>query len=508
MQSSEVFKIVLCIGTGYVGSLTMTIFAHYHPHTLFYVYDTYKPLIHKWNKAGQEKSQSLPIVEESLDKYFYEVYNRNLFFITDIPDDILALAEVVFVCVNTPSLTNHKYETDITMEELSLILNKGIELSMENVYKCVKDLTDRIVKLKPSNSNDLKKKIIVQKSTVALHTLTNLYEIIHSVYKDNLRKETIEEIDSMFSLVNIPEFLAEGTAITNLINPDRIVIGHILNNGLSKKASDKMRLFYEKWIEKDKFVQLDSVSSEMTKLVSNAFLAQRISSINTISELCEKTNANINDISLSVGSDRRIGKTYLKASMGFGGSCFKKDILSLIFLLNSLGLPVQANYWAQVLLMNDYQRLRVGKEIEKAAKGKPVSICGLAFKGNVGDVRCSNAIFLLSYLLNHNHVVRLYDPYSTIEDVISELRVYDLTEKDYSSLTIIRDIYECSTGSSVVVFTNDHSVNKILDLNKLTQVMNKDVHCLFDLYNNFTAEQLQKESFSVFKLGQYNNIQP
>ena len=502
---SQDIKNIICIGAGYVGSITMTIFANYHREINFYVYDVYKKLIDKWNAVTDEKS--LPIVEPSLYEYFGKVWKQNLFFTDNLSDEIIRNSDVIFVCVNTPSLTNCKYGTDISFDELSRILNRGIELSMDNVYKCVKNLTKRIISLDNGNEK-MRNKIIIQKSTVAIKTLENLYNIIHETFKEEKVNLSNEEIDNKISLLNIPEFLAEGCAVKNLIKPDRVVIGHLRDNLQSKNAADKIKNFYLSFLPEKKIIELDSISSEMTKLVSNAFLAQRISSINSISELCEKTNSNIHNISKSVGSDKRIGKVYLKASMGFGGSCFKKDVLSLIFLFSNMNLNFQSKYWSQVLLMNEYQRLRICKKILDSSKGKPISILGLAFKGDIGDVRCANSIFLLSYLLNNNVKVKLFDPFSTIEDIQNELKMYDddnLTKYNYDDLNIYRNMYECAKDCSVVAFCNDHSIFKETNLKQLSEIMDEEEQFIFDMYDNFNLEELKKEKFKIFKLGEFDN---
>ena len=506
--SPHQIKTILAIGSGYVGALTMTIFAYKNPSISIYVYDVYKPLITKWNNVDISNPSSLPIVESNLYEYFKTVYNKNLFFISEIPDNILLTCDLIFICVNTPSITNYNYGTDITLNNLNSILMKGIELSMENVYKCVKDLTLRIIPLKQQNPSLFHNKIIIQKSTVAVSTLERLHDIIVSTFTSNTTY-TIDEIDACLSLVNIPEFLAEGTAITNLLYPDRVVIGHIKGNIHSQRASTTMCAFYSNIISQDKIVQLDSTSSEMTKLIANAFLAQRISSINSLTELCELTNANVHTISNAVGSDKRIGKRYLKASMGFGGSCFKKDILSLIFLLNSMNMTVQGNYWAQVLLMNEYQRIRVCKKIVSSTKKKKVAVLGMAFKGDVGDVRCSNAVFLISYLFNNDIVVKMFDPFSTADEVRNELKVYDdgcNSKYNYNDIYVYRDVYECVKECDVIVFVNNHTVFKEIDMGKVVESMSGD-KIVFDLYDNFEVDKLkEQQELKVFKLGEYDGL--
>ena len=246
---SQDIKNIICIGAGYVGSITMTIFANYHREINFYVYDVYKKLIDKWNAVTDEKS--LPIVEPSLYEYFRKVWKQNLFFTDNLSDEIIRNSDVIFVCVNTPSLTNCKYGTDISFDELSRILNRGIELSMDNVYKCVKNLTKRIISLDNGNEK-MRNKIIIQKSTVAIKTLENLYNIIHETFKEEKVNLSNEEIDNKISLLNIPEFLAEGCAVKNLIKPDRVVIGHLRDNLQSKNAADKIKNFYLSFLQEKK----------------------------------------------------------------------------------------------------------------------------------------------------------------------------------------------------------------------------------------------------------------
>lgn len=505
-SSPPQIKTILAIGSGYVGALTMTIFAYKNPSTLIYVYDVYKPLITKWNNVDLSNPSSLPIVESNLYEYFKVVYNKNLFFISEISDNILSQSDLIFVCVNTPSITNYNYGTDITLDNLNAILMKGIELSMENVYKCVKDLTLRIISLKQQDPSTFHNKIIIQKSTVAVSTLEKLHDIIVSTFTSNT-SYSLDEIDTCLSLVNIPEFLAEGTAISNLLQPDRVVIGHIKGNVHSKQASDTMCAFYSNFVPQDKIVQLDSTSSEMTKLIANAFLAQRISSINSLTELCEQTNANIHTIANAVGSDKRIGKRHLKASMGFGGSCFKKDILCLIFLLNNMHMTVQGNYWAQVLLMNEYQRIRVCKKIVSCTKNKKVAVLGMAFKGDVGDVRCSNAVFLISYLFNNNVDVKMYDPFSKADDVRNELKVYDEgnSKYNYDDIYVHSDIYECVKDCDVAVFVNNHSVFKEINMKKVIENMSGD-KIVFDLYDNYELDTLKEQQCKIFKLGEHDGV--
>lgn len=268
-------------------------------------------------------------------------------------------------------------------------------------------------------------------------------------------------------------------------------------------------------------IELDSNSSEITKLVSNAFLGQRISSINTLTELCEVSQANVNNsmyiylpslVSDAVGMDSRIGKTYLKASMGFGGSCLKKDILSLIYIFSSRNLDIQANYWSQVVLFNEYQRIRISRLITNSAistnEEPRVSIFGLSFKGNTNDVRGSNSVFLISYLIKNKINVSLYDPYVKKEEFENELKLYDSESdemEDNKYISYYESHIDAVKDSNVLVFCNNHSLFSGIDLDCLNKNMRQPSY-IYDLYDIFDVETLKESEFKVFKLGVFSNV--
>jgi UDPglucose 6-dehydrogenase len=526
----------LCIGSGYVGVLTMTVLANYCKDKQIIIYDKFKEVIEKWNYAGKKLKESqefgniidsgshkLPIVEKDFEYFFSKAFNSNLFFSSSITKENLINTDVIFVCVNTPSLIKDKIRTDISIEEVEIELSKGIKYNMEYVNKCIEEICDRIL-----NSEDfdilIKERIIVQKSTVPIETLKNIQDYLIAYFKSNQLKvqkiiqkrgesqiellfETDEEIKSYvskyFKLVNIPEFLAEGEAMQNLLTPDRVIIGYLKGDNESYEAAQSLKRIYETWINSDKILQIDSKSSEMTKIVSNALLGQRISSINSLSELCEIYGADVNKLSETVGMDSRIGRKYLKASMGFGGSCLKKDILSLIYIFSSKNLVVQSKYWTQVLLMNEYQRLRISDKIKNASiqRNKLVTIYGISFKGDTNDVRGSNAVFLISYLLNHNIKVNLYDPFVSQRDLENELLLYSNAESEFVNINYyFESQLNALSDSSVLVFCSNHSLFNDLDLNELAMKMNEN-SCIFDLHDLFSMENLRQSSFNVFKLG-------
>jgi UDPglucose 6-dehydrogenase len=527
---------ILCIGSGYVGALTMTVFANYCRDKHIVVYDKFKDLIDRWNFGGKKLKQSqqlgtindnnhhlLPIVEKDFEIYFSKSFDYNLSFSSCITDEHLLKTDLIFVCVNTPSLIPEKIRTDVSIEEVEDEISKGIQHNLKYVNKCIEEICERI--LKSENVNILlKERIIVQKSTVPIETLKNIQENLITYFKLNklivqeiikksqsennkLSFESDEEIKSYvskyFKLVNIPEFLAEGQAIQNLIKPDRVIIGYLIGDNESYEAAQILKKIYETWIDSDKIIQIDSKSSEMTKIVSNAFLAQRISSINSLTELCEIYGADVNKISETVGRDSRIGRTYLKASMGFGGSCLKKDTLSLIYILSSKNLTVQAKYWTQVLLMNEYQRLRISEKIKNASlqNNGVVTIFGVSFKGDINDVRSSNGIFLISYLLNHKIKINIYDPYASKRDVENELRLYSNEQSEWTNINYFFDSYlDSLSDSSVLVFCTNHTIFNSFDLKTLAMRMNEN-SCIFDLYDLFSTESLRESGFNVFKLG-------
>jgi UDPglucose 6-dehydrogenase len=449
-----------------------------------------------------------------------------------------------------------------TLEEIKREIMKGISLDMSNVNQSLEELINRIINSEEVMKNPLllfKERIIIQKSTVPIETLKKLHELIKEVIIsqgeklnkicENIQKNfnienftNFSNFDSLnftdpqfidfyvskyFPLINIPEFLAEGTAVTNLISPDRVILGYLKNTfPFSKKICENIiHSLYSHWISPEKILTLDSNSSELTKLLSNAFLGQRISSINSITELCELTNSNINHISQSVGSDSRIGKNYLKASMGFGGSCLKKDILSLIYILYSKNLNIQAEYWVNTLLMNEYQRIRIAEmvcsSVEKRRKinegegDNTVTIFGLSFKGNTNDTRGSNAIFLISYLLNKGIKVKIWDPLVSVDEVENELKLYENFSKCHyegvgenfdEKIIFSQNFKKALNKSSALVFCNNHTVFNEMDLTEIRENMSPN-SVIFDLYDIFEEEKLKSAGFeNVFKLGVYSDL--
>ena len=334
------------------------------------------------------QTDSLPIYEPGLLEVVKECRGRNFFFSTDIDKEIQD-ADMVFISVNTPTKTQG--------------IGAGRAANIKNCELCARKIAE-------VSSSD---KIVVEKSTVPVRTAQAITRVLQSNDKG-----------LNFPVLSNPEFLAEGTAIGDLLKPDRVLIGGQQSpEGL--KAAETLVSVYANWVPREQILTTNLWSSELSKLVANAFLAQRVSSINSISALCEATGADVLEISRAVGMDDRIGKRFLQPSIGFGGSCFQKDILNLVYLCETYGLDECAAYWNQVILMNDYQKKRFsGKIVSKmfnTVTGKKIAMLGYAFKKDTGDVRETPAMFVLRDLLQEQAKIHVYDPQVKREDMWSEM---------------------------------------------------------------------------------------
>ncbi len=377
-------KEICCIGAGYVGGPTMSVIALKCPKIRVTVVDVNKEKIKAWNGPLDK----LPIFEPGLSEVVKETRGRNLFFSNDIQKAIQK-SEMIFMAVNTPTKTKGE--------------GAGMAADLRHIISCTKDIA------KYSKTN----KIIIEKSTLPVRTAEKIKEILNS-----------EGGDLKHEVLSNPEFMAEGTAIKDLFKSDRVLIGGD-STITGQKAMKKLIKIYINWIPKEKIITSNIWSSELSKLASNAMLAQRISSINSLSALCEKTGANIKDISLAVGMDKRIGPHFLKASVGFGGSCFQKDILNLVYLSNYYGLKEVAEYWHQVVKLNDYQKKRFSDNIIKNLDGsisnKTITILGWSFKPNTNDTRESPAIYVGINLLKKGAILKIYDPLVKKAQIIQDL---------------------------------------------------------------------------------------
>jgi len=363
---------ICCIGAGYVGGPTCSVIAYKCPDVKVTICDLNKERIAQWN------SQSLPIYEPGLEEIVFSARNRNLFFTTDVEAAILE-ADIIFVSVNTPTKKS------------------GIGAGYAADLAYIESATRMIARVSQTS------KIVVEKSTVPCKTADSMRMILEANSRPNIH----------FDILSNPEFLAEGTAIKDLLMPDRVLIGCLqTESGLRAQAT--LSSIYQQWVPKERVICSNLWSSELTKLAANAMLAQRISSINALSAICEATNADIDEVGFAMGCDSRIGPKFLKASVGFGGSCFQKDILNLVYLSRSLNLPEVAEYWNQVVIMNEYQKSRfthkVIKNLFNTITNKKIAVLGFAFKKDTGDTRESAAISVINKLLEENAYVQIYDP--------------------------------------------------------------------------------------------------
>ena len=444
---------ICCIGAGYVGGPTMAMIAKKCSNIDVTVVDINEERINAW------PSDSLPIYEPGLYDVVQESIGKNLFFSTDV-DSAIKKADIIFVSVNTPTKT----------------FGEGAGRASDLQYW---ELCAR--RIKEVSESD---KIIVEKSTLPVRTAEAMERVLHSD-KSNLH----------FEVLSNPEFLAEGTAITDLENPDRVLIGgHDTETG--QKALKILVDIYANWIPKDKILTSNVWSSELSKLTANAFLAQRVSSINAISALCEATEADVTEVAHAIGTDSRIGSKFLKASIGFGGSCFKKDILNLVYLCESYGLHEVANYWQQVVEINEYQQIRFIRQMIQSMfntiAGKKILILGFAFKADTGDTRESPAIKICRELYNEKADLIVSDPKATLN------AMKDLT--DLKNITYEDDPYKAAVGADAIAVLTDWKEYKDLDYKKIFKGMRKPAF-IFDGRNFLDHNHLFNIGYEVYSIG-------
>lgn len=458
------FKLqVCCIGAGYVGGPTCTVIAQKCPDICVTVTDLSQPRIDAWN------SDDLPIYEPGLKEVVMECRGRNLFFTTNVIDSIKK-ADVIFVSVNTPTKVH------------------GIGSGKAADLKYVETATRQIAEI---STND---KIIVEKSTVPCKTAESMRTILETNSKPGVN----------FQILSNPEFLAEGTAIRDLWNPDRVLIGSLqTKEGL---AAQKVLVdIYAHWVPQERIITMNLWSSELSKLAANALLAQRISSINALSALCEATGADVEEVSFAVGKDTRIGPKFLKASVGFGGSCFQKDILNLVYLCESLHLTEVAEYWQQVVKINDYQKRRfvdnIVRTLFNTVTGKKIAVLGFAFKKDTGDTRESASIYLCKYLLEEHCIVNLYDPQVPKTQVMWEL--FGDANQENKMINVKNDPYEATKGVDAIVIATEWDEFANLDYNKVYSQMNKPAF-IFDGRLILNHQKLIDIGFKVFAIGKSN----
>lgn len=453
---------ICCIGAGYVGGPTMAVIAQKCPDVKVTVVDLNESRIAAWNDTNLE---NLPVYEPGLDKVVAEARGRNLFFSTEV-DKAIDEAQMIFISVNTPT---KNYGA-----------GKGMAADLKYIELCARQIA-RISK---------QDKIVVEKSTLPVRTAEAIKNILDHTGNG-----------VQFQILSNPEFLAEGTAVQDLHHPDRVLIGGD-TTAAGKEAIQALVDIYANWVPKDKILTTNVWSSELSKLTANAFLAQRVSSINAISELCEKTGADVSEVSKAIGMDARIGSKFLKASVGFGGSCFQKDILNLVYIAKSYGLHEVADYWEQVVIMNDHQKRRFSKNIVKTLyntiSGKKIALLGWAFKKDTNDTRESAAISVASDLVAEQANVAVYDPKVTEKQIASDLVTLDADE--LKRIKVMTNPYETCEAAHAIAILTEWDEFKTYDWKKIYDAMLKPAF-IFDGRNILDKQQMKAIGFTYIAVG-------
>lgn len=456
-------KNICCIGAGYVGGPTMAVIAKNNPNIKVTIVDINADRIAAWNDNDLSK---LPIYEPGLADIIKDTRHKNLFFSTDV-NTAIATSEMIFISVNTPTKTYGK--------------GKGMAADLKYVELCARNIAEVA-------TTD---KIVVEKSTLPVRTAQTIKNIL-----DNIGSHV------NFDILSNPEFLAEGTAINDLLNPDRVLIG-----GESDEAIDSLASIYGSWVPEDKILKTNVWSSELSKLTANAFLAQRISSINAISELCEHTEANINEVAKAIGMDSRIGSKFLNASIGFGGSCFQKDILNLVYIARSYNLDAVADYWEQVIILNDHQKRRFSdrllKTLYNTVSGKKIGVLGWAFKKDTNDTRESAAIYVADHLLSEEAYISVYDPKVCSAKIQTDLNYLKTrsADKNLKHVTSATTPYEALKNAHAVVIMTEWDEFKTYDWTKIYSEMKKPAF-IFDGRNLLNKSEMNEIGFEYYSIGQ------
>jgi len=444
----------------------MAVVAKQCPDIKVTIVDLNEARIAAWNDPDVN---NIPVYEPGLSDVVAEARGRNLFFSTDV-DQAIAEAEMVFISVNTPTKTYGS--------------GKGMGADLKWIELCARQIA-RV------STTD---KIIVEKSTLPVRTAEAVRDILHNTGSG-----------VKFQVLSNPEFLAEGTAVEDLLSPDRVLIGGD-DSEEGQEAIAALVNVYANWIPRERILTTNVWSSELSKLVANAFLAQRISSINAISELCEKTEANINEVSRAIGTDSRIGPKFLKASVGFGGSCFQKDILNLVYISRSFGLQEVADYWEQVIIMNNHQRkrfaLNIVKSLYNTVSGKKIAFLGWAFKKDTNDTRESAAIYVADELLNEQAYIQVYDPKVQRDQIYHDLEYLETrsVESNQNGVSVFQDPYEACDGAHAIAVLTEWDEFKDYDWNRIYAKMLKPAK-IFDGRNVLDHKALRAIGFQVNGIG-------
>ena len=465
-------KNICCIGAGYVGGPTMSVIAFKCPNIKVTVVDINEARIAAWNDKNLD---NLPIYEPGLSDVVAKVRGKNLFFSTDV-DTAIESADMIFIAVNTPTKTYGE--------------GKGMASDLKYVELCARQIA-RVAK---------SDKIIVEKSTLPVRTAETLQTILDS---------TGNGVN--FEVLSNPEFLAEGTAINDLLNADRVLIGGNQTPS-GKRAIQSLVDVYSNWLNPKQILTTNVWSSELSKLTANAFLAQRISSINAMSAICEATEANVEEVANAIGTDSRIGPKFLKASVGFGGSCFQKDILNLVYLCRFFNLPEVADYWEQVIKLNNYQKLRFARKIITSlfntVSGKKIALLGWAFKKDTNDSRESAAIYVADHLIEDGADIHVYDPKVSASKIKADLsylwQLNGVTETDITKK--LKQVFVHTNSNDAL--TNSHAIAVLTEWDEFKNYNWKNIYenmykpaFVFDGRNILDIKKLKGIGFQIQNIG-------
>ena len=472
-------KNICCIGAGYVGGPTMAVIADKCPNINVEVIDVNKERIDDWNNKDFEK---LPVYEPGLAEIVKRCRGRNLHF-SNLLEEKIKNADMVFISVNTPTKT------------------KGVGAGKASDLKWVEVCARQVAEFAKGHT------IVVEKSTLPVRTAEVIKSILESSQSSNLNLSN----NASFDVLSNPEFLSEGTAINDLTNPDRVLIG-----GEKKDAIEALCTVYRHWVSEEKILKTNVWSSELAKLTANAFLAQRISSINSISALCEATGADVREVARAIGSDNRIGSKFLVSGPGFGGSCFKKDILNLVYLSEYFGLPEVGAFWEGVVKLNNWHQHRISKLIVKKLFGtvsnKKISILGFAFKSNTNDTRESAAINICKDLLEEGAILNIHDPKVEKWQISRALESKCLNLSDYKNTnneppsgtwSYSKTIYETFQSSDAVLVLTEWKEYSLIDWERVSKMMGHPAW-VFDSRSIIEPKAVRKFGLNLWRIGDGN----
>ena len=469
---------ICCIGAGYVGGPTMAVIADQCPDVQVTVVDINQNRIDAWNDSDLSK---LPVYEPGLDAVVQRSRGRNLFFSTGV-DEAIAAADMVFISVNTPTKT------------------KGLGAGQASDLRWVEACARQVAQSAQGHT------IVVEKSTLPVRTAEAVKAILSAA------EQSVDSSQRTFSVLSNPEFLAEGTAISDLESPDRVLIG-----GEDVVAIDALASVYAQWVPQDRILRTNLWSSELSKLTANAFLAQRISSINSVAALCEATGADVREVAKAIGTDSRIGPKFLQAGPGFGGSCFQKDILNLVYLCRHFGLPDVADYWEAVVKVNTWQQHRIARLVVQklfgTVTGKRLAILGFAFKADTNDTREAPAIRIAKDLLDEGAQLAIHDPQVESEQIARDLKLPASTAPDAQSGPTraalsgegtwwpTDDITSAVQGADAVIILTEWSQYRGLDWSALVSLMRQPAW-VFDARSVVTPAEVEGAGLNLWRVGE------